>query len=84
MGKANCFYVSLENAMNHLHERQKVSSTRRVTHQAGLPFCPGKVTFLAKSGPTFLHTVWLAQQNQLRQDKACASAVSCGHVVVTN
>ena len=83
-GQANFSNISSQNEAGFLHERQKVSSTRRVTHQAGLPFCPGKVTFLAKSGPTFLHTVWLAQQNQLRQDKACASAVSCGHVVVTN
>ena len=58
-GRANFSYISLQNLANRLHEKQKVGSARRVTRLAGLPFCDGRVTFLA--GPTFLHINTLAR-----------------------
>lgn len=66
---------------NHLHEKQKDGSARRVTHPAGSAFLHGRVTLLVV--PNFLHfsiysTLWLALPDELGQSetiRACASAV---------
>ena len=66
-------YSFLQNVANGLHEKQKVGSARRVTRQAGSPFCDGRVALLA--GPTFLQTLWHYQTDQLAQSetiRACA------------
>ena len=46
-GRANFSYISLQSLENRLHEKQKVSSAKRVTRLAGSPFCDGRVTLLA-------------------------------------
>ena len=57
-GRANFSYISLQNLVNRLHEKQKVGSSGRMTCLAGSPFFDGRVTLLA--GPTFLHINTLA------------------------
>lgn len=65
---------------NHLHEKQKDGSARRVTRPVGPAFLHGRVTLLVV--PNFLrfsiYTLWLAQPDELGQSEtigACASAV---------
>ena len=57
--RANFSYISLQNLVNRLHEKQKVGSAGRVTSLAGSHFFYGRVTLLA--GPTFLHINTLAR-----------------------
>lgn len=65
---------------NHLHEKQKDGSARRVTRPAGSAFLHGRITLLVV--PDFLHfsiyTLWLAEPDELGQSetiRACASSV---------
>ena len=54
--------------MDHIHEKQKVGTNRKVTHLAGSPFCDGWVTL-----------IWFAQLGQLGRgetSRACVSAVA--------
>ena len=68
-GQATFSYISLQNLMNHLHEKQKVGSARKVTHIAGSPSFDDRATLPARS--TFLHINTLAhpaESTQSRQD----------------
>ena len=74
-------YISLQNLANRLYVKQNVCSDRRVTRLTGSPFCPARVTLLAR--PTFLHVntlacpaevsvrgpCWLGQRGQLFSHK---------------
>ena len=51
-------FIFLQNLTNHLHERQKVGSARRVTSLAGSPSFDGRVPLRAEL--TFLHINILA------------------------
>ena len=54
--------------MDHVHEKQKVGTARKVTHLAGSPFCDGWITL-----------IWFAQPGQPGQgetSRACANAVA--------
>ena len=48
-GRANFSYISLQNLANHLHEKLRDGSSKRVTRLVGsLPFIDSRVTLLAE------------------------------------
>ena len=54
-------YISLQNLVNRLHEKQKLGSVRRVTRPVESPFCDGRDTLSA--GPTVLHLNTLSRSS---------------------
>ena len=59
LGRPKFSFIFLQNLTNHLHERQKVGSVRRVTSLAGSPSFDGRVPLRAEL--TFLHINILAR-----------------------